>query len=289
MVRLWRLPCACTCSSAKTIVRGGSAAAAVLLVVFGLGCGHKAPQEGAQGASAEAPPAAAPDTGAVPSNVVTGDDPRLDDITFLRSQPRSEELEIALGSYFLRRDQNDSALVHYRTATTFDAKSPRPWNFVGITLSRMDSLDAAVHAYETAIKLDPFYSKTHVNLGNTLLKKGDLDKAINAYTVATRVDSTDFLAWLDLGLAWERKTGKRTGSVSSPSDQEAIKAYMKATKCDDTRPEPWERLGWIYFDQKYYKPARERWEEAVKRDPSRTDLQENIRRLEAYAESTGTP
>jgi cytochrome c-type biogenesis protein CcmH/NrfG len=63
---------------------------------------------------------------------------------------------------------------------------------------------------------------------------------------------------------------------------------MKATKCDNTRPEPWERLGWIYFDQRYYKPARERWTEAVKRDPSRDDLRENIARLEAYAESTGT-
>jgi tetratricopeptide (TPR) repeat protein len=76
--------------------------------------------------------------------------------------------------------------------------------------------------------------------------------------------------------------------VSSKTDQEAIKAYMKATKCDDTRPEPWERLGWIYFDQKYYKPARDRWLEALKRDPSRDDLRENIRSLQAYAESTGS-
>jgi tetratricopeptide (TPR) repeat protein len=261
--------------------------AAGLLVACGLGCGSEEPaKEPASPAGAPATEEAARNTGSAP-DAVSGDDPRLDDIAFLRSQPPSEELDIALGTYFLKRGEEDSALVHYRNAARRNAGGPRPWNFVGITLGRMGRLDEAAQAYRTAIELDPFYVKTHINLGNVLLRKNEVDEAINAYRTATRVDSTDFLAWLNLGLAYERKTGERVGPVSSETDQEAIKAYTKAIKCDDTRPEPWERLGWIFFDQKYYKPARERWMEAVRRDPSRDDLRENIERLQAFADSTG--
>jgi tetratricopeptide (TPR) repeat protein len=284
VVRLWRLPFVCTCSSPRRSRRWGALIAAGLLLVFGWGCGkEKEPLQEGSGRP-ETAVAEAPDT----SGVVAGEDPRLQNIDFLRRQPPSTERSIALGTYFLERGQADSALVHYQDAEERDPKSPRPWNFVGITLSRLDRYDEAVAAYRKAIELDPFYVKTHINLGNVLLRQDKTDEAIKAYRVATRVDSTEFLAWLNLGLAYERKTGKRTGAVSSETDQEAIKAYMRAIKCDDSRPEPWERLGWIYFDQKYYKPARERWTEAVRRDPSRDDLRDNIERLEAYAESTHT-
>ena len=51
---------------------------------------------------------------------------------------------------------------------------------------------------------------------------------------------------------------------------------------------PWEKLGWIYYKDMMYRAARDRFAEAVRRDPSREDLIENIQKLDDYADSTNT-
>jgi len=244
-------------------------------------CGKGSPREEASppaGETAAVPRAAAGRPAGVPVDSSTGADSRLSDPDFLKTQPPSAQVDIAIGNAYLGRGDLDSALVYYRSATDRDPQSPAAWNFLGICLGRMDRLDAAEKAYGRAIELDALYTKTHVNLGNVYFRKNELDKAIAAYEVATSIDSTNGTAWLNLGLAHEKKQ----------EENPAIYAYTKASRCNPDDPEPWERLGWIYYDRGLYAAARDRWMKAVNRDSSRTDLKDNIQRLLDYAESTGT-
>ena len=253
-----------------------------LAVLVAPGCGGKEPRQAATPAQTQAvttPPAQGGarasgfDPGAIPEG-----DPRLDDIGFLRSLPPDKDLDIFVGNAFLRRGELDSAAAAYRSATVRDPSDPRGWNFLGITLSRQNRLDEAEAAYRKAVDADAFEITTHINLGNLHYKRENVDRAIMEYKLATTIDSTDARAWLNLGIAQER-----TEDVNA-----AIHAYVKAVECNNADPLPWERLGWIYYDRKMYKAARERWAGAVERDPSRSDLADNIRRLEDYADSTGT-
>jgi len=236
------------------------------------GCGKGGKQEAS-------PTPATQDAGTsqIPADTTVAN-PQLSDPIFLKMQPPSAEVDIAIGNAYLAQGNLDSALVYYRGATDLDPKSPAAWNYLGICLGRMDRLDDAETAYGKAIELDAMYPKTHVNLGNVYFRKNEFDKAIAAYEVATSIDSMNATAWLNLGLAHEKK------QAINP----AIAAYTKASRINPDDPEPWERLGWIYYDKGLYAAARDRWQKAVARDSTRLDLKDNIQRLLDYAESTGT-
>lgn len=238
--------------------------AAVLLA----GCGKE-----------ERKPVHARTDGAAPGVAVSQDDPRWQDLGFLRRQAPSSAIDLAIGKIYLERGATDSALVFFRRAVEADDTNAAAWNYLGIGLARAGDLAESKKAYLKAIDLDTLYPKTHINLGNVYFREGELDKAIAAYKVATSIDSTDAVAWKNLALAH-----RKDGSINL-----AILAFNKVAECDPADPSPWEQLGNIYYERKLFKAARQRWGEAVARDPSRDDLREAIRVLQAYADSTDTP
>ena len=205
-------------------------------------------------------------------------DPQYASLEYLQSQPLALENEIAIGSLYLNRGDADSALVHYRQATRLDPKSVSAWNYAGITLTRLERFAEATAAYEKAAELDAFNGHTLINLGNLYYRQEKFEVAAKEYQLATTIDSTNARAWLNLGLAYERLR----------QINPAILAYNKAAECDLNDPTPMERLGWIYYDKMIYDAARDRWGKAVARDPSRQDLIDNIAKLKAYSDSTGT-
>ena len=205
-------------------------------------------------------------------------DPRMANPAYLSTLPASAERDVAIGNAFFEKGALDSALYYYQAATRRDSRSTAAWNYVGITFNRMERLNEAENAYKKAIEIDAFFSKTHSNLGNLYLKREMFDKAIAAFQRANSIDSTDTVNWMNMGLAYKKK-GDLNGAIIS---------YRKAATLAPEDPEPWSRLGYIYAEKMLYKAARDSWSEAVERDASRTDLLDNIRKLEAYAESTGT-
>lgn len=243
--------------------------------------GGSAPPEASTGTAGQVPP---PETASSDWRLrVAGlppiGDPRLNDLTFLRSLPASPEVDVAIGDCFLRQSQPESALVAYDRALSQNPESIDALNRRGIVLVRLDRLGDAEAAYKKAIQVDAFDPHSFTNLGNLYYRRGNFQQAVLQYTLSTGIDSTDASVWFNLGLAYEKLENVN----------EAIIAYGKAARTDLADPKPLERLGWIYYGRGLYKGARERWQEAVERDPSRTDLVDNIRRLQAYADSTETP
>jgi Flp pilus assembly protein TadD len=219
-------------------------------------------------------------TGSAPGEsgglVIPAGDPRLQDLTFLRSLPPSADVDIAIGNVFLAGGELDSALVAYRSATERNPDSFEAWNYLGICLARMDRFDEADAAYHRALDLDAFTAETHINIGNLHYRRGDLEHAETEYRLAAAIDSTDVRIWLNLGMVLAQQG----------EENRAILAYKRAEKVDPTGAEAPEQLGWIYYDRELYKGALECWTRALARDPSNEGLRSNVESLEAWAEST---
>lgn len=260
-------------------------AAAAVLAVVSAGCGAK--EEGQRAPSPPPVSQAVPGPSGSPASpqrplggeLPPAGDPRLDDVAYLREQDPDAAVDILIGDYFLRRAQPESALVAYRAAVVKDEREEGALVKLGITQTRLGLLDEAQASYRRALEIDPFDLHAHTNLGNLQFRRGDFQDAVKEYTLATTIDSTVSVTWFNLGLAYEK--------LEQPNP--AIAAYNKATVTDPSDPRPWVQLGKIYYDRGLYRGARERWSEAVKRDPSRTDLIESIRVLQDYADSTDTP
>ena len=245
------------------IQRGVTAAVLALLLVAG--CGKKA-EDQARVPASEPPPA-------TPSS-----DPRLEDPTYLKQLPPSAQRDIAVGRAYLQQGNPDSAVVYFRQATVREARNPGAWTFLGIALARLDRLEEAESAYKKSIEIDAFYPKTHSNLGNLYLKQGQLDAAILAYERANSIDSTDVTNWLNLALAY----------VQKKDNSRAIVSYRKAADCDPESAEPYSRLGNLFYDMYLYEGALEAWRDAVTRDPTREDLKDRIRKVQAYVDSVAS-
>jgi Flp pilus assembly protein TadD len=270
---------ACSPTSRFGRISRGALVFVSVLAAGGSGCGKRE-----QKPVANVRPDTTATSAAHPASKITGPlagntDPRLANPEYLKSLPPSAERDVAIGNAFFQQGNMDTALAYYQSATRRDPKSTAAWNFVGITLSRMERLTEAEAAYKKAIAIDAFYPKTHSNLGNLYLKRKMYDQAIAAFQRANSIDSTDAVNWLNTGLAYKQK-GDLNGAIVS---------YRKAAECSPQDAEPWSRLGYIYAEKMLYRAARESWHEAIVRDSTRTDLIEHVRKLEAYAESTGTP
>jgi len=216
------------------------------------------------------------DTRAAQDTLIPAWDPRLKDLQFLRSQPPSLDVDIAIGNLFYRQGELDSALAAYQDALARDSTSLTAWNYLGICLAHMERYKEASKAYHKALDLDAYHLETHINLGNLRLTEGDLQGAVNEYLLASTIDSTDARVYLNLGLAYEKQQ----------QDNPAILSYRQAARLDPQMSEASKRLGWIYYNHDLYTGALESWLEALDRDPTDEELRENVEALQAYLDST---
>ncbi len=239
------------------------------------GCG-KGGQEQAKESSLPGPGGTAGPSGAVARpDSLRVKDAGPGDIPYLREMEPTAQVEVALGTAFIRKAEPESALVHLRRATGMDPENLAAWNLIGIVQSRRGNLNEAQAALEKATTIDAFDITTHINLGNVYLRAEKLDQAVAEYKIATTIDSTDALTWENLGIAYAHQ-GK---------DNDAIYAYDQAIKFAPDSASPWERLGNLYARGKFYKAALESYQEVLKRDPSREDIRKNVESLQAYADS----
>jgi Flp pilus assembly protein TadD len=188
---------------------------------------------------------------------------------------RTPEVEQALGHHYLRANALDSAIVHYRRGAEGTPGSPVGWNYLGIALARAGRYDEARQAYGRALDADAFHLETHINLGNLNFRQEHWEAAIREYKLAATIDTTEAKLWINLGLAYQKM---------KDTDQ-AGRSFRKAAKAAPRDPLPWELLGNLYFESQLYQAAGDAWAEALGRDPSRQDLVDNLRALEAWRDS----
>jgi len=197
----------------------------------------------------------------------------------LLALPRTPEVELDLGTVYLRADNLDSAIVHYRRGAEGMPGDPAGWNYLGIALARAGRYEEANEAYDRALQADAYRLETHINLGNLHFRRENWDAAIREYRIAATIDSTDAKMWLNLGLAYDR----------AENTDQAGRAYRKAALAAPLDPLPWELLGNLYYRKELYAGAADAWEEAAARDLSRQDLVEHSRKLREWQESLANP
>jgi tetratricopeptide (TPR) repeat protein len=168
-----------------------------------------------------------------------------------------------------------AAIDAYEEAIGIDPNNIEAWNRKGSAYSGAREPDKAIEAYETAIQIDPNCPKCWNNKGLVLLNQGNsefdmntdykriskFEAAIDAFEEAIRVNSTNTIAWLAKGEAFQ---------YLSKYDA-AIEAYDEAITLDPTNPVAWGYIGSALREQAKYNETIEAFNEAIRLDPSYKD------------------
>ena len=147
---------------------------------------------------------------------------------------------------------SEQCLFHFYLATRIAPGSARPWNNLGVALSRAGQAQSAAKAYQNAIQAKPDFAAAHSNLGHVYKRSNKLEKAIQAFQMAIKHDSDNPHYHFFLG-----KTLVKAGQKS-----QALAAFAQAGKMDD-------KLFLPHLESAYLHCKSENW----------TDTREALRRV----------
>lgn len=119
---------------------------------------------------------------------------------------------------------------------------------------------AAADAYKQALRLKPNMAELWANLGLMKQQTGDISEAISCFQHANRLDQTLYVPNLFLGIDY----------VRTSKAKEAVPFLLKATKANDTDPEPRLALGRAYTALGEYRLAAQAYRDAGRLDPKQS-------------------
>jgi len=153
-------------------------------------------------------------------------------------EPPKEVMYEAAEAAYLERNYTEAASLFTRYT---ERKSENPWGFymLGLSSWKAGDNDAAEFAFERALELDPNHVKSHINLTRVLLQTGRPDYALVQAGEALDIDPESNDALRLRGVAYHR-LGK---------NEEAIDAYRRAIKVDDTDAWSMNNLGLLFIEE----------------------------------------
>lgn len=106
---------------------------------------------------------------------------------------------------FLATHGADMAISEYREAIQLDPKYPDAHLNLGLTYADEDRIEEAMKELERAIELDPKDPFPRHELAALLMDEGDYRSAISQLKEVIRLESSNFEAFLDLGICYAQK------------------------------------------------------------------------------------
>ena len=107
--------------------------------------------------------------------------------TALQIRPDAEShYSMAMGLKAL--GHSNEAMEHFRQSLRLNPAYSRAWNALGVVLASAERLEEAFECFKRAIRIDPWYAQAYFNLGAAYEVGGDLNRAVHYYGKALRVD-----------------------------------------------------------------------------------------------------
>lgn len=125
-----------------------------------------------------------------------------------------------------------------------------------------DEIAKKLSYYQDQVDQKPNDPKLRVQLGYTYFLKGDDDNAIREYNTATNLDKTNFDAYLNLAIVYDKQN----------RNDDALQAAKKAVKLAPRDYKGHLLSGRNYRKLKMYKEAEQSLEEAIRLKPGNTDI-----------------
>jgi len=201
----------------------------------------------------------------------------------------------------IRQNEYWSKLIpFYERTLTFNPKSPRLLNNLGVAYHDIKKHDKAIAAYEKSIKLGPDYFETHSNLGSVYHGIGEYDKAEALYKKEIAMNPTYPKAYNNLGALYD-DTGEYERAVEAYKKaielnpdkmemyfnlglayqnankyQKSIAAYKKAIELKPGFTNAYHDLGVTYHKAGEHEKAIQAYQEAIKRDPKQAEMYGNL-------------
>lgn len=128
--------------------------------------------------------------------------------------------------------------------------------------SNNEEIDKQLTYYKAQVDQKPNDSKLRVQLGYTYFLKGDDDNAIQEFNTAKNLDKTNFDAYLNLSIVYDKQDEK----------DKALQMAVKATKLAPRDYKGHLLAGRSYRKLKMYSKAESELEEAIRLKPGNTDV-----------------
>jgi tetratricopeptide (TPR) repeat protein len=153
----------------------------------------------------------------------------------LQIDPNDAEANQAMAKAYEQQGRLADAEASFKKAVALDQENLMVRDSYASFLYRQGQYDDAASQWQYIIDVAPDHFSVLVNLGSTLSEIGDAPQAITMYERAIDIRPT-YMAYSNLGTAYSR--GKRY--------PEAVDAYLKALKIDDSDSLAWGNLAYVY-------------------------------------------
>jgi tetratricopeptide (TPR) repeat protein len=117
----------------------------------------------------------------------------------VRLFPNDERAHALLGNTYFGRQEYESAVEHFVTATTINPSFSQPYNQLGYAYRFLDKLSDAETAFKKYIELIPNDPNPHDSYAELLMKMGRFDESIKAYEKALSLDSNFVASYVGIG------------------------------------------------------------------------------------------
>ncbi|MBU0533275.1 MAG: tetratricopeptide repeat protein [Candidatus Omnitrophica bacterium] len=155
---------------------------------------------------------------------------------------------------------------------------------LGSIYLRMGKWEDAKKRLKRAIELNSYESKIYCNLAAVYMQLGELENAFAQYTLAILIQEqkkkidpnlADFGGgYVGLGEIYYSKNQWKEASVN----------YQRAMQLGEKNVKILTKLGNCYFNMQDFKKAKQIYEEVLKQDPSLTQIEEFVKRLDKIIE-----
>jgi len=162
-----------------------------------------------------------------------------------------------VGNAFVRKGQEDDAILQYRKALEINPNYAEAHGNLGNSLIKRGHLDDAIAQYQKAVEINPNLAQAHANLGNALFQKRQVGAAIEQYQKAVIINPNYAQAHGNLGVAFFQK-----GQFD-----DAIAEYQKALEINPNYAEVHTNLGNALLQKGRMGEAIGHYQMAVKINP----------------------
>jgi tetratricopeptide (TPR) repeat protein len=198
----------------------------------------------------------------------------------IKTNPKAAGFYNNRGVAWKNKGEYDRAILDYDTAIRLNKDYASAYSNRGVAFHHKGDDNRALIDYEIALRLAPNDADAHNNRAISLAAKGDLDRALAEYGEAIRLNPKEPFFYNNRGAAWQRK-GEFDRAIADYD--EAIRRNPKYLHAITNR-------AFIYEYRGALVEALREFRTALAIDPSRTELKQDLRRLEQkLAKKTAAP